>query len=366
VQHHVAQAQDLVSEVPASPSKARVLSNVARYLMLAGESDAAVSAGRQALAMAELLGLDELKAYALNYIGSARSNAGGGRGVDDLERSVEIARAANSSELARAYNNLAHVLLWHQGKPQRSFEVRQEAVRVAERFGASMMERFARGVLVSHAYWSGRWDDHVSEGDAFLAESERIGVNYQDTYIRIWRVPILLARGHDREAVALADVAVAAARTAADPQVLAPALTEFARLHAELGDLARAREAALEALRFSNPWPELFCTLGFVADRIDVEAELAAHIEGARRENGWVAGALAMLDGDFVRAAEIFTDMELPAYDAWARRRAAEQLAAAGRRTEADEQLRRALKFWLSVGAARYVREAETLLRVPA
>jgi hypothetical protein len=162
--------------------------------------------------------------------------------------------------------------------------------------------------------------------------------------------------------VALADVAVAAARTAADPQVLAPALTEFARLHAELGDLARGREAALEALRFSNPWPELFCTLGFVADRIDVEAELAAHIEGARRENGWVAGALAMLEGDFVRAAEIFAGMELPAYEAWARRRAAERSAAAGRHVEAQEQLRRSLTFWRSVGATRYLREAEDLL----
>jgi hypothetical protein len=69
-----------------------------------------------------------------------------------------------------------------------------------------------------------------------------------------------------------------------------------------------------------------------------------------------------MLDGDFVRAAEIFAEMELPAYDAWARRRGAEQLAASGRRAEAEEQLRRSLAFWRSVGATRYVREAEALL----
>jgi hypothetical protein len=37
---------------------------------------------------------------------------------------------------------------------------------------------------------------------------------------------------------------------------------------------------------------------------------------------------------------------------------------AAGRRAEADEQLTRALGFFRSVGAARYVREGEALLAV--
>ncbi len=37
-----------------------------------------------------------------------------------------------------------------------------------------------------------------------------------------------------------------------------------------------------------------------------------------------------------------------------------------GRRAEADEQLHRALAFYRSVGAKRYVREGEQLLAVPA
>jgi hypothetical protein len=40
--------------------------------------------------------------------------------------------------------------------------------------------------------------------------------------------------------------------------------------------------------------------------------------------------------------------------------RAAEQLAAEGLRTEAEAQLQQALRFHRSVGATRYVREAET------
>ena len=41
---------------------------------------------------------------------------------------------------------------------------------------------------------------------------------------------------------------------------------------------------------------------------------------------------------------------------------AAKALAADGRRAEADVQLRRALAFYRSVGATRYVREGEALL----
>jgi hypothetical protein len=45
---------------------------------------------------------------------------------------------------------------------------------------------------------------------------------------------------------------------------------------------------------------------------------------------------------------------------------AAAQLVAEGRRAEADEQLRRALAFYRSVGATRYVREGEALLAASA
>jgi hypothetical protein len=46
-----------------------------------------------------------------------------------------------------------------------------------------------------------------------------------------------------------------------------------------------------------------------------------------------------------------------------ARLRAARGLAASGRYTEAESQLRLALGFYRSVGAERYIREAETCFR---
>jgi hypothetical protein len=51
---------------------------------------------------------------------------------------------------------------------------------------------------------------------------------------------------------------------------------------------------------------------------------------------------------------------------ALARLRAAEEFVKAGRRAEADDQLRRALGFFRSVGATRFVREGEALLAASA
>ena len=58
----------------------------------------------------------------------------------------------------------------------------------------------------------------------------------------------------------------------------------------------------------------------------------------------------------------LFAEMGVPRDEADARLRAAEKLVGEGRSTEADEQLQRALAFYRSVGATRYVREAEALL----
>ena len=57
--------------------------------------------------------------------------------------------------------------------------------------------------------------------------------------------------------------------------------------------------------------------------------------------------------------------METRPHEAYTRLRAAETLIADNRRTEADEQLEKALAFFRSVGATRYVREAEALLSAP-
>jgi hypothetical protein len=65
-------------------------------------------------------------------------------------------------------------------------------------------------------------------------------------------------------------------------------------------------------------------------------------------------------------AAETLSAMGARPFEAYVRLRAAEELAAGGRRSEAQGELRRALEFWQGVGASTYVRRGEALLPASA
>jgi hypothetical protein len=75
----------------------------------------------------------------------------------------------------------------------------------------------------------------------------------------------------------------------------------------------------------------------------------------------WVAAAREFVAGNLERAAEIYARIGSLPDEAYARLKAAEQLASDGDPTRADAQRERAVEFYRSVGAARYVREAEAL-----
>src|SRR5204863_64051 len=156
-------------------------------------------------------------------------------GIEDLERSIEIAKSINSPESVRACGNLATVLA-QRGDLRRSWELEAECRRLADRFGSLQDVRWTRAEYVSELYSLGRWD---------------------------------------------------------------------------------------EALR-------------------------------------------AIVSGDFERAAAVCAEIGVAPDEAGARLRAAEALTAAGRRIEAGVQLERALAFYRSVDAERYISEAEVLLAATA
>jgi hypothetical protein len=80
----------------------------------------------------------------------------------------------------------------------------------------------------------------------------------------------------------------------------------------------------------------------------------------------WTEAAAEIARGDYQRAADIYAEMGTLPNEAYTRLRAAEHLVREEPRGEADEQLHRALAFWRSVGATRYVREGEALLAATA
>ena len=74
----------------------------------------------------------------------------------------------------------------------------------------------------------------------------------------------------------------------------------------------------------------------------------------------WTREAVAFARGEPLAAAEIAAGIGALAHEAYARRRASQLLLERGSRAEAGEQLSRALAFFRSVGATRFVREAES------
>jgi hypothetical protein len=80
----------------------------------------------------------------------------------------------------------------------------------------------------------------------------------------------------------------------------------------------------------------------------------------------WLVAAEAYAAGEFASAAETLSQIGSQPDAAYARLRSGEALAAAGRHSEADLELRRALDFYRRVDAGRYVRRAEAFLAASA
>jgi class 3 adenylate cyclase/tetratricopeptide (TPR) repeat protein len=360
-------AEALVADEATSSSKAFVVSNASRYAMLAGEHDDAIRLGREALAMAAELGMDDLRAHALNNIGVARLGIGDERGLDDLEQSVEISVAANSAESVRSYGNLASTLT-SVGQLERAFAMFLEGRRAAERFGLDDPLRWLIAEMAWKLYFEGRWDEALEMLDEQMADFAQ-NPYWMEPPCRWLRGRIRLARGDVAGAQEDAQQGLELARLAKDPQVLWPALSFGARAFYTT-DAKRADELAGEVLAewmaagfpISGSESEWLCDLVVALPAGRKGEFLEAVSQATKFPTPWRAAAAAYASGDFLRAAEVYEDIGARPEGAYARLGAAESLVREGRRAEADAELQRALSFWRSVGATAYVREGEALL----
>ena len=356
-------AAELLREAPPSRAKAYLLSQVSRYRMLAAEDDAAIRVGEEALAIAEELDLDEVKASVLNTIGVSRVNEGDMSGIRDIERSIEIALATNSAECVRGYTNLSATLLAGVGDLERGIEADAEGIRAAERFGDEIGLRFLRGHQMLYALITGRWDESLAIADEFIAAGEAGSPHYMECAARHHRAAILLARDHSEEALAQAHASIELARRIRDPQVLQPALVICANVVYQAGE---TREAEAFVVEFLDAWPRTLVFMEYLHHSISCVLELGHgdRLSSLLRRavaSPWRDAAQTALAGDLVRDAEILAGIGARTYEAAARLRAGKQLVEQGRRAEADDQLQRALAFYRSVRATRYIRQAEAL-----
>jgi class 3 adenylate cyclase len=365
---HLDRAQQLAAAEPASAAKAYVLSELARYQLVAGEFDA--QTGQRALELAETLRLDEVRAHVLITTGMGRVASGDPQGKADIQRGLEIALAGNYlAAVVRGYSNLASIAQRADGDLPEGLRLALEAEKAAQRLGTRPMLRLTRGFLVGLWFELGNWDTCAPAADEFLAESAARGPHYHDAYVLCCRSWMRMARGDTQAAVADQRESLVSGRQAKDPQALYPALAVSAYVLAAVGRVGQAQRSLSEL--FGAGAVDVGNLHQASADCVLAAETLGRRDEtrqwfGTRRDSPWFVVAGVLADQEFLAAAEILDSMGAARSAALARLRAAQELARTGRRAEAEDQLRHALDFFRSVGATRFIRQAEALLAASA
>ena len=358
---HDRRAAELLAAAPPSRAKATVLVELAALLMVAGRNREAITVGREGLAIAERLGLDDIRADALNHVGAAKVSAGDPAGFADMEQAVALAVEASSPLSVIAYVNLASSLI-DSGELSRGFELQAEGRRAAERFGFTAWQRHLRSERVLEDYWGGRWNTAEQAAAEFVAESEAGSRHYMEPVCRLVQGRIRLARGHLSVAVEHARTVLESARLIEDPQMLNPALAFAAAVALRTGKVEAADALANELLAgqaehegalMGAEWP---VDLAIVLAALGRGSELAALAATSKRSSRWLEAATAFATGDPQRAADLYAQIGSLPDEAFARLQAARLMLGAGRQAEGRAQLQRALAFHRQVNASAHVR----------
>jgi hypothetical protein len=171
------------------------------------------------------------------------------------------------------------------------------------------------------------------------------------------RALIYLARGANDTAAAEALRAEERAREGKDPQMMLPALGVRLRVEIELGRVDEAATLASELV--SGPAGHAACPpaieLAWAAERLGNADPVRAWVDRIAYPSLWTDAARAILDGELERAADLFVEIGSLPDEARARLRAGDA-----------DNVEKALAFYRSVGATRYIRQAEALLAASA
>jgi class 3 adenylate cyclase/tetratricopeptide (TPR) repeat protein len=362
---HLDKVVELLDQLPASHTKAYLLANLAIQRMLTNQLEASLATAEASLEIADQLDLADIRAHALNTIGTVSVLGRDRGGIEQLEQSLAVSLEQNHAEnIIRGYKNLAS-MLFELGELDRLADLYVAAVAAAERFGDTYNLRWFRVEQASVGYHEGRWDEALQRVDEFLAEVEAGSPHYIETAARMVRGQIRVARGDFADALADTSRAAEFGRNSGQPQALLPALAVHARALAAAGKLGEADEVLVELL--ATGFEGVTSWLSDVAPVVTAlgrEAEFLARFGQSEHPTRWEEAGGATLAGDLARAIEIYAAMGARPQEAEAR------LLAARKAPEGDaaarEHAQRARDFFRSVGAEPLVRQTEELLGIPA
>jgi class 3 adenylate cyclase/tetratricopeptide (TPR) repeat protein len=361
---HLQHAMTLLEHEPASEVKAEAFAERARLRMLASGRADAVELANTGLVVAEQVGAQRAQASLLITRGTVLESR------EDVERGVEIAeRLKDLLQLSRGLNNLGELAIAAGDLPA-AFDVYDRMRREFTQFGVTTYLLWLDVQEAAIASVTDRWDHALELVEPILARFDAGTTHYLEGDARTTRASIRHARGQTREGLADAVRGLAAARSAKDPQTVVPALGSVAGLHARDGHLDEARRLLDEALAICRDLPTLYYSLAptLLVGVLDagMQDEFAEVFDPHATNDPWTGGSVTAWRGDLLGAADTFARHEGKALEADLRVRAAAQLQAAGDTAGAEEQRRRAVAFFRSVGAIERIREADALLAATA
>jgi class 3 adenylate cyclase/tetratricopeptide (TPR) repeat protein len=364
---HLEYAAALVADRPRSRARALLLGELSRFHMLRHEHGEAIRLGGDALALADELGLEQLRCRVLNTVGTSKAHLGDASGIVDVERSLELALALSSApDIFRAHNNLA-VAMASVGAPVPAYlKVNEAGIRAAERLGNRVVARGLYGNISGNYFEIGEWEKAIRIAEEVIADVEAGAPSLQASNCYSVRSRWHFARGELEAALDDAFAAVAWNRELGSPLYLAGELVGLGRVLLAAGRKEEADAAvdeALDLVRANNvPQSIQYVEAVVLFEALDRPHEVASALAEVERKTPYTEAAIAAARGDYSGAADMYRALGARVSEAEARMRAAERLVAEGRRAEADAQLQNALAFYHSVGATRHIREAETLL----
>jgi class 3 adenylate cyclase len=362
---HSRRSEELIRDAEPSRTTADVLCSVASLAMLSGSSRDALQYAERALALAEQLDLPVARAESLLVRGSARLSLSDDGGLEDVARSVQLARATGALELVSRHVNglsVAHILL---GDVRAAGAARHESGRIAKQINSPAGFRWYEGTLCDQHYRDGNWDESVALCDAFLQRVDAGERHYMAAQAASMRAQIRCARGDDAGAIRDIDRALDQVRAIADPQ-LRHYTTALAAHVLSFADPERGSVLAAEFIELLRGEGELqFAVIALpafaaAAHRLGLGDALADAV-AKRGARPWFRVLRAYAAGNLVDAADVLFEIGSLPDEAEARLLAAEALVAGGNVAAAGAQRERALVFFRGVRATRFVAAGEAL-----
>jgi class 3 adenylate cyclase/predicted ATPase len=351
-----ARAIEFARSAPSSPSAARALSQAARGAeILDHDFTRALELAREALSIAEGSGDDELAARCLNTIGLARVHSGDAAGIEDLERSIQLAEAAGAAfDQHTGLNNLANSL-WQIGRVEEGSARIREARALCERYGFLSGLEWNDAEMVYESGYRGDLEQTIALASGYL-ERESGAKSYQTPPVLAARAQALLARGQVDAALADSEQALALLRARGeDAQVAGYILTVASRCLRAAGREAEADSLNREALA-AHPDEEIY---DIPLDLVELGRgeEYLALTEG-KPGHLWLEAGRAAAAGALARAAEIYGEIGASFPEAWAALLAAERGDAS--------RLDAALAYFEEQRATPYVQRCRALMQASA